>query len=243
MLTIKKIIIEKMKKITFPLIFVILLFSAAVQIHNVKQEAKEDAERIFVQIDQLLEENSRELEQIQAEYEVMCLNDARTVAYILEYNPEARYDRNELYKIADSVEVDEIHIFNTEGVIVGGTHPVYYGMSFDSGEQIGFFKPLLTDKSLELVQEVTPNTAQEIPVQYSALWSEDKSFIVQVGMYPETVLRTTEKNELSYIFSLLRTGIGYSLYAIDPDTWTVAGATTVSAVGKDISEIGGTKDE
>ena len=112
------------------------------------------------------------------------------------------------------------------------------GYSFDSGEQIGFFKPLLTDKSLELVQETTPNTAEGKLVQYSALWNEDGSFIVQVGMKPSNVLRATKKNELSYIFSLLRTGVGYQLYAIDPDTEKVVGATVVSDVGKDVAEIG-----
>lgn len=238
MLTIKKIITENMRKITLIMIVVILFLSAIIQISNSRKTSSEDAEKIFTQVQQILDENSKELEQIQTEYNIMCLNDARTVAYILEYNPKARYDRNELTKIADSVEVDEIHIFNTDGVIVSGTHPDYYGMSFDSGEQIGFFSPLLTDKSLEMVQDVTPNTAEAIPVQYSALWSEDKSFIVQVGMYPETVLRMTAKNELSYIFSLLRTGIGYSLYAIDHDTWKVAGTTAVADLNKDISEIG-----
>lgn len=44
-----------------------------------------------------------------------------------------------------------------------------------------FFAPMLTDKSLKLVQEVTPNTAEGKMMQYSALWSKDRHFIVQVG--------------------------------------------------------------
>ncbi len=225
------------------MIIVILLLSTVLQVSNALQDSRQDAERIFLQVGQILEENSIELQRIRSEYNATCLNNARTVAYILECNPQARYDKDELDKIAAGVEVDEIHIFNSEGVIVGGTHPIYYGMDFDSGEQINFFKPLLTNKSLELIQEITPNTAEGKPVQYSALWSEDRSFIVQVGMSPTTVLRVTEKNELSYIFSLLRTGIGYNLYAIDPDTWTVAGSTTLSDTNKKISEIGLTAEQ
>jgi len=202
------------------------------------QVGRQNAQQIFEQVGQILEENSRELDLVKEEYNAMCLNDARMVAYILEHNPEARDDVEELRKIAADVEVDEIHIFDTDGVIIGGTHPEYLGYSFDSGEQIGFFKPLLTDKSLELVQETTPNTAEGKLVQYSALWNEDGSFIVQVGMKPSNVLRATKKNELSYIFSLLRTGVGYQLYAIDPDTEKVVGATVVSDVGKDVAEIG-----
>ncbi len=217
---------------------IILFISTVIQIFSMHQVGRQNAQQIFEQVGQILEENSRELDLVKEEYNAMCLNDARVVAYILEHNPEARDDVEELRKIAADVEVDEIHIFDTNGVIIGGTHPEYLGYSFDSGEQIGFFKPLLTDKSLELVQETTPNTAEGKLVQYSALWNEDGSFIVQVGMKPSNVLRATKKNELSYIFSLLRTGVGYQLYAIDPDTEKVVGATVVSDVGKDVAEIG-----
>ncbi len=106
----------------------------------------------------------------------------------------------ELKKIASMIEVDEIHIFDTTGCIISGTHPSYYGYTFDSGDQMSFFKPMLEDQSLRLVQDITPNTAEMKMMQYSALWSHDGKFIVQVGMEPVNVLKVTEKNELSYIF-------------------------------------------
>ena len=229
---------KNMKKITLIMVVIILFISTLIQIFSMHQIGRENAWQIFEQVEQILDENSRELKLVQDEYNAMCLNDARVVAYILENNPKIKEDVEELRKIAANVEVDEIHIFDTEGVIIGGTHPEYLGYSFDSGEQIGFFKPLLKDCSLELVQEMTPNTAEGKLVQYSALWSEDRSFILQVGMKPSNVVRATEKNELSYIFSLLRTGVGYQLYAVDSDTKKVVGATVVSDVGKDIQEIG-----
>ncbi|MDE7260873.1 MAG: response regulator, partial [Oscillospiraceae bacterium] len=159
-------------------------------------------------------------------------------AYILQHNPDARDSVEELREIADNLGVNEIHIFDTNGVIIGGTHPEYFGLSFDSGEQISFFKPLLVDRTLELVQDATPNTADGRLVQYSALWSKDGSCIVQIGMDPSTVLHATEKNDLSYIFSLLRTGVGYSLYAVDPNTEQIVGSTHGSDTGKNISELG-----
>lgn len=238
MADLKGIVAKNMKKITLIMVALILICSTILQAYGVCQTARRNALQIFGQIGQILEENSRELEQVRREYEIMCLNDARTVAYILEYNPEARGDVEELKKIAVNAEVDEIHIFDASGTIVAGTHPEYFGYSFDSGEQMGFFKPLLTDYSLELVQDIRPNTAEGKLVQYSALWSEDRTFILEIGMYPSTVLRATKKNELSYIFSLLRTGVGYSLYAVDPETETVAGATVLADVGKGISEVG-----
>lgn len=237
-LTIKHAVVRNMCKITLIMVVIILCLSAAVQVFSVRQTNTENAQQIFEQVRQILEENSRELERVQAEYAATCLNNARTIAYILEYNPGAMDSVEELKKLASDVEVDEIHIFNTDGEIVAGTHPEYWGYTFDSGEQMGFFKPLLSDRTLELVQEITPNTAEGKLVQYSALWSESGEFIVQIGMEPSNVLRATEKNELSYIFSLLRTGVGYRLYAVDPDTKQVMGATTVCDVGKDIGKLG-----
>lgn len=46
--------------------------------------------QIFSQAEQILEANSKELEQVQTRYATICLNDARTAAYILEYNPAAK---------------------------------------------------------------------------------------------------------------------------------------------------------
>ena len=238
MLTIRSIVVKNMRRITFIMVVVILLVSTVIQIFNMHKTSQRNAMQIFSQVEQILDENSAELEQVREEYKAMCLNDARTVAYILKYNPEARFDVEELNKIAANAEVDEIHIFDENGVIVAGSRPQYIGLSMDSGEQIGFFKPLLADKSLELVQDVTPNTAESRMVQYSALWSEDGDFILQIGMYPATLLRATQKNELSHIFSLLRTGMGYNLYAVDPETGTVVGSTVAGDVDKNISEIG-----
>ena len=237
-MTIKRVVVKNMYKITLIMVVVILFLSAAVQVFSMRRTNAENAQQIFEQVRQILEENSRELERIQAEYAATCLNNARTVAYILEYNPGATDSVEELKKLASNLEVDEIHIFNTDGEIVAGTHPEYWGYTFDSGEQMRFFKPLLSDRSLKLVQDITPNTAEGKLVQYSALWSESGEFIVQIGMEPSNVLRATEKNELSYIFSLLRTGVGYRLYAINPELEQVVGATNVSDVNKSIAEVG-----
>ena len=38
-------------------------------------------------------------------------------------------------------------------------------------EQMAFFAPMLTDKSLQLVQDAGPNTAEGKNMQYSAVWS------------------------------------------------------------------------
>ncbi len=196
-----------------------------VQINNAERRIITNADVMFQQIETVLDENVEELEQVRAEYGDSCLSTADAIAYILDYNSEAAEDINELRRIAEMLQVDEIHLFSQEGEIFSGTHPEYYGYSMHDGEQIGFFLPMLDDKTLRLTQDVTPNTAEGKMMQYSAVWNRSGTMIIQVGMNAEAVIRATEKNELNYIFNLLYGGNGVSLYAIDIESDTIVGAS------------------
>ena len=238
MKTIKHMIIRHMRTITLVMVVILIAIVVLAQSLNVQYQARERADVMFQQIEQLLNENQTELEQVKEEYSQKCLNNAEAIAYIIESRPDVLEDIAELQKIADFMEVDEIHIFNEEGSIFTGTHPEYYGLNVNDGKQIEFFKPMLTDKSLKLCQEITPNTAEKKPMQYSAVWSSNGSMIVQVGMEPDSVMEVTEKNELSYIFSLLKVNVGVHIYAIDPESGQILGATTSQHVGRKLSEVG-----
>ena len=136
------------------------------------------------------------------------------------------------------MEVDEIHIIDAAGEIVSGTHPQYYGYSFDSGEQMNYFKPMLKDKSLKMVQDIEPNTAEHKLMQYSAMWNSTGEFIVEAGIEPVNVSKVTEKNELPYIFSQLCVNPDTSYFAVNAETEKIVGATDTELVGMDMKEIG-----
>ena len=238
MRTLKNLISTYMYKVAFSLVAVILIMLVYIQVITEQRRASEDADRTFLRIESVLEENQRELEEIQEEYKQTCLHNAETVARIIEGDPSVLKSVKELKRIAESVEIDEIHIFDTTGRIFTGTHPEYFNLTFDSGEQIGFFKPMLEDKTLKLVQDITPNTAEEKPMQYSAVWTEHGEFIVQVGMEPVNVMKVTEKNELSYIFSMFRVDPDVDFYAIDAESGEIVGSTDLETVGLDATEIG-----
>lgn len=238
MQTLRNIISRYMRTVTLLLVIAILALILYFQIVHERTRAYEAATETFRQIEQLLEQNQEELAETREAYRQTCLHNAEAIAYIIEDNPFVLDSVEELKKIASLMEVDEIHIFDTTGRIYAGTHPEYYDFTFDSGEQMMFFKPMLTDKSLRLVQEITPNTAEAKMMQYSALWSKSGEFIVQVGMEPVNVLKVTEKNELSYIFSLLRVNPDANYYAVNKETGEIVGSTDLSCVGKNLSETG-----
>ncbi len=234
----KKIISWYMNLITFILISFLTIVIVCFQIADTHRQAYNDAMITFQQIEQVLEQNNSELEEISEEYRQTCLHNAEAIAYLIQDKPSVRYSVDELRRIAVFMEVDEIHIFDKTGRIYAGTHPEYYDYTFDSGEQMMFFKPMLTDKSLKLVQDIMPNVAEAKLMQYSALWSADESFIVQVGMSPVSVMKVTQKNELSYIFSLFRVNREASYYAIDRKSGEIIGSTELDCVHKNIEEIG-----
>lgn len=238
MQTLRNIISRYMRSVTFVLVVVLLALILCIQIMREHKQAYQTATETFYQIEQLLEKNTAELAETKEAYRQTCLHNAEAIAYIIEDNPSVLNSVEELKKIAKMMEVDEIHIFDTTGRIYAGTHPEYYDFTFDSGEQMQFFKPMLTDKSLRLVQDITPNTAEAKLMQYSALWSKNGAFIVQIGMEPVNVMKATEKNELSYLFSLFRVNPDANYYAVNAKTGEIVGSTDLSCVGKNLSEIG-----
>lgn len=235
---IKKLVVGYLRKMTLFIVLILLIVSILFQILSEQNKARERSKEIFTQVKQILDENKKELAELKEEYSQSCLNNAETIAYFIQQNPDLVENLEELKKLAHITEVDEIHIFDKTGRIFSGTHPEYYNYTFDSGEQIGFFKPMLEDKSLKLCQEITPNTAENKMMQYSALWSDNGEFIVQIGMEPLNVMKVTEKNQLSYIFSLLRADPGVNLYAINKDSEEIIGSTNSEDVGKKIDDIG-----
>lgn len=234
----KKMISRYMTIITAIIAAVIIFVAFVVNVLEVQKEARDAAESMLIQIEQLIEKNQQDVQEVEEEYRKASLDNVQAIAYILEQNPSIIDDGEELEKIASFMNVDEIHIIDADGCIYAGTHPQYYNFTFDSGEQIGFFRSMLTDKSLRLVQDIMPNTAENKLMQYSAVWSENEKFIVQVGMEPVRVHKLTQKNDLTSIFNVLKVNVGVDYYGIDANDGRVVGSTITEVVGKTAEEIG-----
>lgn len=233
------------KKITIRMGFLIgialILFlgiNYMLQAFAAQRDMVRSSRELFKQIQNVIRQNEDELGVVTEEISNICLLRARAVAYMLQQDKSKITDVDELNKIAELLEVDEIHIFNKEGILYAGSVPKYFGLTMDSGEQVGYFARMLEDTSMELCQDITANTAEAKLMQYAAVWMEDGSDIVQIGLGPERVLEQTKKNEISYIFSLFADDNGSVLLAIDPETNTVVGATDVDFLEKGIYELG-----
>lgn len=156
---------------------------------------------------------------------------AKAISYIVDAKPEVEYDVDELQKIAGLMSVDEIHFIDDTGTIYSGSLPKYFGYSFDSGEQMAFFKQMLNNYDLTLCQDVTPNTAEAKEMMYVITWNESKTHMVQVGITPKRLLKELKQNQISNVVADMPVYKGMEIYVVDAKTKKILGATDASWVG------------
>ena len=163
---------------------------------------------------------------------------AKSVSYIIDAKPQVEYDVEELQKIANLMSIDEIHLFDETGRIYSGTLPQYFGYSFDSGEQMQYFKIMLENKELSMCQDVTPNTAEGKEMMYAITWNEDGTKMIQVGIKPTRLLAEMKQTQVSMVVADMPVYEGMEIYVADAKTKIIKGATDSSKEGKKLDEIG-----
>lgn len=208
------------------------------QIESAREVMYSNAELRINQVMEILEQNDAEIEKLNENLREDYFIRARAAAYMIQNHPEVVGDLEETRKIASLLQVDELHLFDTEGRLFAGSEPKYFNYTFESGEQMEFFLPMLADPALQLCQEVTPNTAENKLMQYIAVWREDQQGIVQIGMEPIRLLEAMEKNELPHIFNLMTAEDGITIFALNLDTGLIVGATDERILDKAAKDIG-----
>lgn len=159
---------------------------------------------------------------------------AKAISYIVDAKPEVEYDIDELQKIASLMSVDEIHFIDETGTIYSGSIPKYFGYSFDSGEQMAFFKQMLNNYDLTLCQDVTPNTAEAKEMMYAITWNESKTHMIQVGITPKRLLKELKQNQISNVVADMPVYKGMEIYVVNSKTKIIEGATDKNKIGKKI---------
>lgn len=234
----KKIITKALLKILFVGMLVTLVLNLFLQLVLNIKEFREVSEEHFWQIEVIVNGKEKSVEQLKANFAEDCIIRARAAAYLAQHDPSVVDNLEECRLIASLIQVDELHFFTPEGVIYAGTNPKYYGYSVESGEQIGFFAPIFEDKSLELCQDITPNTAEGKLMQYTAVWCPDGKKVVQVGLEPKRVLEAIKDNSVSDIFAVISSEQDCEFFGINALTGEIIGATDESYIGRSMEETG-----
>ncbi len=215
----------------------LLVLQGMMQLYSSRKHFYQSADISINQIEEILirsDEGERNLrESLKDDYIIR----AQACSYIIENCNISENNVQELKKIAELLEVDEIHLFDTNGFIYSGTIPKYYGYNFDSGEQMSFFKPMLSDYNLSLCQDITPNTAEGKLMMYALVWREDRKGLVQIGLTPTRLLEQIERNKISNILSEIPTNNNI-YYVADHSTGEIVECTQAVFQGKNLEKIG-----
>ena len=195
---------------------------------NAQTTSKVLLDRVIAVLDKNESSEERFVKSLKDDYIVR----AKAISYIVDAKSEVEYDIDELQKIASLMSVDEIHFIDETGTIYSGSIPKYFGYSFDSGEQMAFFKQMLNNYDLTLCQDVTPNTAKSKEMMYAITWNESKTHMVQVGITPKRLLKELKQNQISNVVSNMPVYKGMEIYVVNSKTKIIEGATDKNKIGR-----------
>ena len=220
--------------ITIVFLFV-LCGSILLQIKANKRNAQTACSIIIDQLKDVIEENDKNIKTLMVTLKDEYTIRANMLTYMLDEKDILTNSVDDYKLIADKIKVDEIHIFDSKGNIISGSNPEYYGYNFDSGKQIGYFKPMLKDRSLSMCQDVTPNTAAGKQMMYAIVWNKSKSQMIQIGVTPERHLKKMQDSDISNLVKNMPVLNGMNIIIVDDKSKVVVGTTDSSMLNYKLS--------
>ena len=223
--------------IFFAMVILIVLQYHAFTEYNQIRAFKQSA-FLITEAEKIIARNHEDHQELLKFLKKSYLEKARAAAYILDVHPEIEENADSLQMLAQVLGVDQIHLFDPEGRIYSSTDPNYLGLTMDSGSQIHFFKPMLEDQSLELAQDIFPNSAEGKSMLYTMCWNQNGTKMVQVGAYGERFPRLLSNNRIDMFIELVPGDPTMDIILTDKGSDLIIAATNASYTGKTLEEIG-----
>ena len=223
--TMKKIVLKDLMVMGASILLTVILVNLVMYRYIVSSNFAERSEMLFSQVELLIETSEHDANIIIEDFDDLCLDRAESAAYIIGLDHSIVNDDERLYKLANILECDELHIFDANGVLYSGTEPLYYGLSFNSGKQMQYFLPMLEDHDLKMCQDIVESTSQNKLMKYSASWVNDEIGIVQLGFLPNKISKLESSVSIKNVFSKLVTSDSTEILAIDKNSGEVLAAS------------------
>lgn len=228
-------------------IFGFVIFSLALnfimQRFIAKDEFYKNSQAIFADVEYIIKNNEAVIEAVKRDFKETCRLRAKVAASYLEADHTMVHSVKKAQELADLLRVDEVHIFDKNGTIIGGNIPIHYGLNVDSGEQIGYFKAMLADKNVELAQDLQPRTFDGKWMQYAAVWMPCKEHFVQVGREPHWLNEVLERTDLTGVFNNIVLEDNAHIFAYDVRTNHIIASTDERLNGRNLFEFGFTLED
>ena len=146
------------------------------------------------------------------------LNKAKILADVIKQNPGFIQNNSALFDMAASLEVEEIHITDENGIIRWGTIATSYGLDLNYNDRMKPFLTALTDPNFELVQDPIVRGSDNALFQYAGVARKDKSGIIQVGVSGRKLQSELEKADISSISKTTSFGANGIVIIVDKES-------------------------
>jgi serine phosphatase RsbU (regulator of sigma subunit) len=229
--------------LTWLLVFMTAAFIAAFSVSFYVQtnQASENAKTLILlkvdDVEKQLELNQQNLFDIRAESDANALAKARAFAQMLAINPGLVSQTEELAIIRKLLDVDELHVSNAQGILIGGTMESYIGYDYALDSQSAAFLPAISNKGFELAQDPQPKGINKEVFQYVGVARIDAPGIVQIGYKPNKLSHAMEVADIKNLAAGFRVGQSGSVMISDREGKIVSVANP-ALLGQTLVEYG-----
>ncbi|MBQ6135796.1 MAG: serine/threonine-protein phosphatase [Kiritimatiellae bacterium] len=161
-----------------------------------------------------VEQSVRNLESVRAMNDAVALSRARAFSQLIASDPSLLdvASRGRFNAIAADLNVDELHVTDSTGMLVRSFPDGYEGRDMASSAQSAAFMPAITNSAFELVQEPQGkglslgDDRYDTVFQYAGVARRDSPGIVQIGYRAERVAEAARLADVDQIVATTRVG-------------------------------------
>ena len=216
-------------KIVLSIAIAIFVTVAAINLINVTNNRNMFADLIEEEIDDYLltieaeiDKSSEAVDIVSEAMDEKTIALARSVAQLINTDPDYWLDTDHLNTLAQVYGVDEIHVTDGDGVLQYGNIPGFFGFDFNTTEQTLPFIPLIDQKDGAIAQEPTLRGTDNVLFQYISVSRVDEPGIVQVGLNPQVIGDLVNKLDIAQSVKSKTIGDGGFVLIVDSDHTVIA---------------------
>ena len=233
----KHVLIVWIVLVIFAMFSLILLQYHTFEEYN-RIRAYKSSELLISETEKIIAGNDADQDDFQRFMKDLYMKKAATAAHVIDLTPEIERNHAKLQSLAEDLGVDQIHLFDIVGNLYSGTNPEYYGLNLDSGDQIRFFKPMLMDHTRSMCQNITPNTAEGIPMLYAMCWNKTATKMVQVGIQADHFPGMLGRNRIDEFLDLIPENPSTDIILTEDSSELIVASTSPELVGKQLTDVG-----
>lgn len=150
--------------------------------------------------------NDRNLATIREIIYSAAMAKCHTFSELIKRDPTILDDQARLEKFAKTLDVDELHVSDGDGVLIASVPKEYRGYSMKESDQSAEFLPAISNPDFELMQEPRRKGIDNKLFQYAGVARIDEPGIVQIGFFPSRLEKAMELADVKNLAAGFRIG-------------------------------------